>query len=258
MDLQKLEDSTWIDKWKKAKDWDALVDLNTEFIELSAAGIQDVHTPYHLRPLDPESEELVPALLHLHEYGMLTTNSQPASASSCFSDEDEEWIDIRQIPFVEFFLRLDGTRPMHFLERLSRDRNLIITAVMHAHGVVVAPLPDGVTAIPLSFERVRPRMPQTNESAEWCVITATPGEPLSLDEFGFEDIPAVCNDLVVSCMVMPMHDGDLYKEEEDATFLQKLEVVDILASIADHAREAGLESTRKSSLAESGSQATTH
>ncbi|GKT67145.1 hypothetical protein ColTof4_13536 [Colletotrichum tofieldiae] len=75
MDLQQPEGSAWIDKWKKAKDWDALVDLNAEFIKLSADGIQDVYTPYHLGPLDPESLELVPALLRLHEYGILTTNS---------------------------------------------------------------------------------------------------------------------------------------------------------------------------------------
>ncbi|GKT61071.1 hypothetical protein ColTof3_08410 [Colletotrichum tofieldiae] len=96
-------------------------------------------------------------------------------------------------------------------------------------------------------------MPQINESAEWRVTTATPDEPLTLEEFGFEDIPAIRNDWVVCCMVMPMHDGDLYKEEEDAMFLQKLEVVDILASITDHAREAGLEFGRTSSLEDSRS-----
>ncbi|KAF2229456.1 hypothetical protein EV356DRAFT_521087 [Viridothelium virens] len=59
--------------WDSTETYSDVINLNMKFLR------GDInYTPYHLGPLDPETEPLVPDLLKLHEYGVLTITGQPA------------------------------------------------------------------------------------------------------------------------------------------------------------------------------------
>jgi len=60
------------DRWDSIKHYKEAIELNRMFIRGEM-----LSTPYHLGPLDEESDSLREGLLRLHDYGLLTTGSQP-------------------------------------------------------------------------------------------------------------------------------------------------------------------------------------
>ncbi|KAK2026923.1 hypothetical protein LX32DRAFT_459082 [Colletotrichum zoysiae] len=245
MALQEPGTTVWCGKWERATDWKALVKLNVQFIELSRAGRKDIETPYHYGALDAETEELIPSLLRLHNYGLLTTDSQPLLASSPrWSTEDSSWYESRQVPFVSFFSQYQTDGASRFLRNILEDSRLIVIWTKYTNGTISS-TPKG-HEIMLTFER-KSKARETIESAPWRVIGSTPATPLSLEDYGLESVPALRQGSILSCMVTVKHERDLYKERSQRTFSEKLAGQNMLAIIEEHAAGAGLKRSIKAS-----------
>ncbi|KAI4706174.1 hypothetical protein J4E89_009228 [Alternaria sp. Ai002NY15] len=114
------------DAWAAAPDWNALLQLNLLFIR----GEVDVN-PNHLAPLNEESIPLVPGLIELHKYGILTCNSQPFEKSSEFIT-GKGWVQKRQRPYLHFMLPtlhpdIDIESVDDLIESLFADRSILVS-----------------------------------------------------------------------------------------------------------------------------------
>lgn len=69
--LQKAREVT-LKKWSKAENYGELVHLNRCYLQ---GALYD--TPYYSAPIDAETHELLPGLLRLHDFGIITIGSQP-------------------------------------------------------------------------------------------------------------------------------------------------------------------------------------
>ena len=67
------EEKAASDQWRAAEAWKDFMDLNRAFLRGESR-----LTPYHLGPIYEETNDLVPTLIRLHDYGILTFQSQPA------------------------------------------------------------------------------------------------------------------------------------------------------------------------------------
>jgi hypothetical protein len=65
------------DIWARAATYAEVLDLNRRFLR---GGLPSC--PSHRGPIDEETEPLVPRLVEMHDYGFLTTNSQPSCADT--------------------------------------------------------------------------------------------------------------------------------------------------------------------------------
>jgi hypothetical protein len=86
--------------WKACEDFDQLIELNRKFLK----GEID-STPYHVGPIETETELLVQDLLQLHDYRLLTFNGQPFENQESFWNEDSQsWADYQQRPYLSFIM----------------------------------------------------------------------------------------------------------------------------------------------------------
>ncbi|KAI4958731.1 hypothetical protein J4E86_004336 [Alternaria arbusti] len=122
-----------MDAWAPAPDWNALLQLNLLFIR----GEVDVN-PNHLAPLNEESMPLVPGLIELHKYGILTCNSQPFEKSSQFIT-GEGWLQKRQRPYLHFMLPtlhpdIDIVSVDDLIESLFADKTILVSVYSECDG----------------------------------------------------------------------------------------------------------------------------
>lgn len=83
--------------WGEAKSWGQLVTYNKAFLDGD-----DFCTPYHPVPTDPETVHLLPGLKRLHEYGAITTISQPFEHTIGKFPDTDKWLERKQRPYVAF------------------------------------------------------------------------------------------------------------------------------------------------------------
>jgi len=116
-----------MDIWAAAPDWNTLLQLNLLFIR----GEVDV-SPSYPPLLKAETTPLVSGLVKLHEYGILTTRSQPSRDASGFIT-GLGWVEERERPYLYFELpTLHPEIPIDkvdtFVQRLFDDRELLVSA----------------------------------------------------------------------------------------------------------------------------------
>ena len=73
--------------WAQATDWRHLLHYNLAYIQ----GQVDCSPSYPSEPIHPETARLVPGLKRLHEYGLLTTDSQPFDDTRQATGKRKEW-----------------------------------------------------------------------------------------------------------------------------------------------------------------------
>src|ERR1700712_4093858 len=80
-------------QYRDAVSWADLINVSRRFIRG-----QNCSTMNHGAPLNEESAILVPRFLEMHEYGMLTTQSQPGLQCICRyeNDEGDKWYEQKQ------------------------------------------------------------------------------------------------------------------------------------------------------------------
>lgn len=105
--------------WKAAKDFSEILNLNRKFLlgEIS-------QTPYHGGPVDDETLPLIKGLLELHDFGLLTEDSQPFE-HLCGRDEND-YFEYEQRPYVSFLVSNDNDQVLKFFEML-KNRSEIMT-----------------------------------------------------------------------------------------------------------------------------------
>jgi len=115
-------------EWQTLSSWDSALRLNCLFLNG-----QRQSTVYHGGPVDPETPSLIPNLSGLHDYGVLTHNSQPFEASIPFNRSGGGWwTQTHSRPYLSFLLPQNDRIEPKVLERfcallLSHPR--IVTAI---------------------------------------------------------------------------------------------------------------------------------
>ncbi len=96
--------------WRAAGKYSKLLNLNRKYIDGKL-----LSTPYHEEPFD--EEEWKPGLLSLHDYGLLTTDSQSSKHG---------WVETWNRPFLEFLLPRSDINIMEaFCEALCRHPKIV-------------------------------------------------------------------------------------------------------------------------------------
>ena len=117
-------------QWKACTTYSAMVQLNRDFLHGRLPC-----TPYYGNAIDPETTPLLRGLLRLHDYGLLTVQSQLSEHTDphfrpAFRHSPEGWYEFRQRASVEFLLPTDGSIPLeqvkHFYLSLTEHPNINI------------------------------------------------------------------------------------------------------------------------------------
>lgn len=208
--------------WRLMKDYAAGIDLNRRFIK----GESNC-TIYHCGPLDAESENLKSSLLNLHDYGILTHESQPFNKRIRAVREpwkDGWWIQQHQRPFLTFLLPV--------VDRIPADHVDKFCGLLMAHSSIFTLMCADMTAGPCT-NMTGPQVVTKNRTA------------LSIEELlaeGYND----------SLTFAPGagHAGHLWGIKAilnagclDFTIVSRSweEDLDLLALVGDVARKAGME-----------------
>ena len=112
-------------KWEAAQSWIALVQLNIEYL-LQRQADEYAKTPYDCEQYEQAChEELIPGLLRLHEYRLLTVQSRPVDSEEPYYLEEEElWEEWKDLPFVKFFMPYEGKTTEALISNLINDSQL--------------------------------------------------------------------------------------------------------------------------------------
>ena len=123
-------------------------------------------TPYHGGKIDDETIPLVESLLRIHDFQLLTDNSQPYEHQRR-SKFDDEWAEYEQRPYVSFTMPGLHGRSLEFFASLKHRPEIMV----HACKL------DPFMALPGSDDEVtvtRERIAKTAESlsrTEWVGLT---------------------------------------------------------------------------------------
>ncbi|KAI7471147.1 hypothetical protein KC351_g12275 [Hortaea werneckii] len=117
--------------WRLAESLQELLDLNRKFLRGERK-----RSCYHSAPIFDENVALVPGLLRLHDYGMLTMESQPATAPpptwvKCPCCSDERWVQIQQRAYLMFIIPYQDKLPEDLIRRFLVE--LLIDDDFYAH-----------------------------------------------------------------------------------------------------------------------------
>lgn len=79
-----------------------------ELIEANVAFLEGrlLQTPYHLGPVDDETNPLLAELIVLNRSGFLTVNGQPNRSDVYFHSSTQKWVAVEQRPFLEGYMDL--------------------------------------------------------------------------------------------------------------------------------------------------------
>ncbi|KAF2662761.1 hypothetical protein K491DRAFT_724388 [Lophiostoma macrostomum CBS 122681] len=116
--------------WKEASCWEELVELSRRFIRGELR-----FTPGHLAPLCDESRPLVSGFLKLHDFGIITINSQPESYEIC-QITSGQWSTGQQRPYLECVVpsrhpSISMGKLNNIIERLFDDPDLMVAVWSH-------------------------------------------------------------------------------------------------------------------------------
>lgn len=124
----------WRQPWLDIRNYEDLVYVSGAFV---AGKIRE--TPYHAGPLEDESIPLIPELITLHRYGLVTVNSQPATDDeNQFTLNNREhpngyYYDERQRPYVEFFMPNTAKRAAA-IQAMFNDPSRYAVSIAHFDG----------------------------------------------------------------------------------------------------------------------------
>ncbi|GAB1736906.1 hypothetical protein NU219Hw_g8931t1 [Hortaea werneckii] len=104
-------------EWKSAESFQELLDFNRKFLRGESK-----RSCYHRGPIFNETVALVPGLLRLHDYGMLTVESQPSEDTAptwenCPCCHFEGWFQNQQRPYLVFVLPYRDKIPKKVVRR---------------------------------------------------------------------------------------------------------------------------------------------
>lgn len=108
--------------WRAAEDFSDLLVLNQKFL------LGEIpETPYHCGPIDDETIPLVESLLRLHDFQLLTDNSQPYEHKRPFRLGDD-WAEYEQRPYVSFTMSALPGWDRELLALLRHQPDILVQA----------------------------------------------------------------------------------------------------------------------------------
>ncbi|KAK4957633.1 hypothetical protein LTR10_005600 [Elasticomyces elasticus] len=139
------EDLASITEWRTAKSYADIIKLNCAFL----VGEREF-SPYDMGPPYAETTPAISTLIRLHDYGILTTNSQPSKTvgphwKQCICCPKRSWFQSRQRALLTFLIPSPGelitaTGLAMFLCRIGGD-DRIITVCFNGEDTL-DPLPE--------------------------------------------------------------------------------------------------------------------
>ncbi|KAJ4355710.1 methylenetetrahydrofolate reductase (NAD(P)H) met13 [Didymosphaeria variabile] len=113
--------------WTSFSAWEDLLRANLTYLD----GHIDVSPNYDV-PISPETTRLLPGLKRLHEYGLLSTNSQPGDQGLAFKAETG-CIQWKQRPYYDFLVptvheSVDVAKVNRLVDALMKHEDIVTTA----------------------------------------------------------------------------------------------------------------------------------
>lgn len=104
--------------WESANTFTDLLRFNAEYIKGNIA-----MTPFHLGPLDPETEDVIPGLLKLNDLRIFTIGDVSTFVSTIQMVEENQYVENRQRPRVDFVMA-DADQPMQLFDALKNRKDV--------------------------------------------------------------------------------------------------------------------------------------
>ncbi len=123
-----LSEAEIIRLWETCKDYSTALQLNRDFLR----GRQSC-TPYHMGSLDPETTGLLDDLQRLHDFGFLTTGSQPSQHDEPFLLLIRLFLPLRTV--YQAFFTYSSRWSESFMARwvrMSRKPKMIQQPIQHS------------------------------------------------------------------------------------------------------------------------------
>lgn len=134
--------------WEAAKDFLGILELNRRFI------LGEIpRTPYHCGPLDDETLPFIDGLLRLHDFQLLTDNSQPYVHERSL-DSNHQRLEYQQRPCVSFLMLGDNDQAFVFLEMLQSRLEILVWVYDVSTHRVLSLSPSDIAVTRCRFLRV--------------------------------------------------------------------------------------------------------
>ena len=171
-------DDICLQKWETAETFPDLITLNRRYLQ------GDIPTtPYHCGPIEEETHQLVSGLLRLHDFGILTYQSQPYERST--GRNDGKYYEHWQKPFICFVME-NASNPLNLLKNLKKRPGITVYgAKLHPYKVVSGA--DGEELIVTQYRLAESA--EALKSSRWEPYTCIyPVDSSADDFFGLEVI----------------------------------------------------------------------
>jgi hypothetical protein len=146
--------------WNESSSWSEIVALNHAFVSGKTWS-----STTQGASLDPESAPLIPGLKRLHDYGIITTSSQPYSHGKRVTAEGET-LEYKQRPFLEFTLPA-----MH--PNVPKDKVHALIHALVAHDTVCASVWSNRDKYPIDAPGATDIQPLTDDDPLYAYRTST-------------------------------------------------------------------------------------
>ncbi|KAK3617927.1 hypothetical protein LTR56_024974 [Elasticomyces elasticus] len=217
------EDLASIMEWRTAKSYADIIKLNCAFL----VGEREF-SPYHMGPPYAETTPAIPTLIRLHDYGILTTNSQPSKTvgpywKQCNCCPKRSWFQSRQRAFLTFLIPSPGelittTDLAMFLCRIGGD-DRIVTVCFNGEATL-DPLPEQWE----THENRKADTPEGIADAEpACVPAINPEDPDAIVHFATDtNVMETVNPFLVSVLATSWDEDNLPGVVEQAAIASGL------------------------------------
>jgi hypothetical protein len=146
--------------WNESSSWSEIVALNHAFVSGKTWS-----STTQGAPLDPESAPLIPGLKRLHDYGIITTSSQPYSHGKRVT-ADGETLEYKQRPFLEF--TLPTMQPS-----VPKDKMQALIHALVAHDTMCASVWSNRDKYPINAPGATDIQPLTDDDPLYAYRTST-------------------------------------------------------------------------------------
>jgi hypothetical protein len=178
--------------------------------------------------------DLVPSLLRIHDYGIMTTQSQPAVAGP-LETGDGGYFERRQIPFVTFFILCEDAATEGFLNALLNDSRLVVSAIDFRQDSPVL-WPKSCTGdSSVTYDRSGRSMDGLLK-AQWESSYGMEAGPFLFEESDLGEVSAAIGLPLVFCAITQRHDLQVV-ELPEAEFLRRVESINVLEIVEGYAVE---------------------
>lgn len=206
-------------EWEAARTWSKLLHLNRRWLSDSKEGVFAVSI-HHLGPWGCDAT-IISSMLELHKYGLMTVGGDGCRCGAVAG------YYYRQVPYLDFILRDEGSLTDAFIRSIHQDPNLVVYVTNGGGGVVASG----------STPKIVRSLTRSSPTSGWK-IEETAGRPVSLMDFSLDNHPVTSRQAFLLCQVSPKLDDGILYTASDKDFMRKTQKIDIFKKIRDAAKKS--------------------